>query len=92
MTCVIGIILGYLVGYLLLPTGTWRWILGVAAVPEFIVLLMLFRTEETPSWYMLKGREEEARRAMERIEVAELVEPSLNETRNSLSSQPAGSV
>lgn len=41
---------------------------------------------------MLKGREEEARRAMERIEVAELVEPSLNETRNSLSSQPAGSV
>ena len=92
VTCVIGIILGYLVGYLLLPTDTWRWILGVAAIPAFIVLLMLFRTEETPSWYMLKGREEEARRAMERIEVAELVEPSLNETRNSLSSQLAGSV
>ena len=67
-------------------------ILGVAAVPAFIVLLMLVRTQETPSWYMLKGREDEARRAMERIEVAELVEPSLDEIRNSLSSRPSGSV
>ncbi|WCC80727.1 sugar porter family MFS transporter [Cutibacterium equinum] len=92
VTCVIGIILGYLVGYLLLPTDTWRWILGVAAIPALVVLVMLFRTEETPSWYMLKGREQEARRAMERIEAAELVEPSLDEIRNSLSSQPDGSV
>lgn len=92
VTCVVGIILGYLVGYSLLPTDTWRWILGVAAVPAFIVLLMLVRTQETPSWYMLKGREDEARRAMERIEVAELVEPSLDEIRNSLSSRPSGSV
>ncbi|WP_410953969.1 MFS transporter, partial [Pseudomonas aeruginosa] len=51
---------------------------------------MLVRTQETPSWYMLKGREDEARRAMERIEVAELVEPSLDEIRNSLSSRPSG--
>ncbi|MBM2808213.1 MAG: galactose-proton symporter [Cutibacterium acnes] len=61
-------------------------------IPAFIVLLMLVRTQETPSWYMLKGREDEARRAMERIEVAELVEPSLDEIRNSLSSRPSGSV
>ena len=45
VTCVVGIILGYLVGYSLLPTDTWRWILGVAAVPAFIVLLMLVRTQ-----------------------------------------------
>lgn len=65
---VVGIIAGYLFAYLLAGAGNWRAMLGLAAVPAVLVTLLLARIPDTARWYLLKGRVEEAHRALHRIE------------------------
>ena len=67
---VVGIIIGYLAAYLLAGTGNWRWMLGLAAVPAALVMLMLLRLPDTARWYMMKGRAAEARRVLQQVEPA----------------------
>jgi MFS transporter, putative metabolite transport protein len=40
----------------------WRWLLGSASVPAFIVLVLRIGTPESPRWLLGKGRVEEANR------------------------------
>ncbi|MEO8814247.1 MAG: sugar porter family MFS transporter [Mycobacterium sp.] len=70
LATVVGIIAGYLVAYLLAGTGTgsWRWMLGLAAVPAVLVTLLLLRIPDTARWYLLKGRIDDARRTLQRVE------------------------
>jgi sugar porter (SP) family MFS transporter len=63
-----GIILGYLVGYLLAGTHSWRLMLGLATVPATLLLPLLLRMPDTARWYLLKGRVDDARRALLRVE------------------------
>jgi sugar porter (SP) family MFS transporter len=72
-----GIIAGYLVGYLLAGTQSWRWMLGLATVPAVLLLPLLLCLPDTARWYLLKGRVDEARRALSRIESTEAVETEL---------------
>ncbi len=68
LATVVGIIAGYLVAYLLAGAGSWRAMLGVAAVPAVLVALLLARIPDTARWYLLKGRYDEARVTMRRVE------------------------
>ncbi|MFV0496310.1 sugar porter family MFS transporter [Mycobacterium sp.] len=77
-TILAGIIVGYLAGYLFAPTQNWRWLLGLAAAPAVVLLAMLARVSDTANWYLLKGRTEDARRALARIEPADTVEATLD--------------
>ena len=63
-----GIILGYLAGYLLAGTHSWRLMLGLATVPATLLLPLLLRMPDTARWYLLKGRVDDARRALLRVE------------------------
>ncbi|ORB91136.1 sugar porter family MFS transporter [Mycobacterium persicum] len=72
-----GIILGYLVAYLLAGAHGWRWILGLAAVPATLLLPFLARLPDTARWYLLKGRADEARTALLRIESEATVDTQL---------------
>ena len=65
---VAGIILGYLVAWALAPAGSWRIMLGAAALPGAIITLLLLRAPDTPRWYMLRGRPEQAARVLARID------------------------
>ncbi|OBJ67385.1 MFS transporter [Mycobacterium sp. 1274756.6] len=65
---VCGLIAGYLIGYLLAGFGSWRLLLGLAAVPAVLVLTVLPRVPDTARWYMLKGRVAEARRTLRGVE------------------------
>lgn len=65
---VIGIILGYLLAWALAPSANWRVMLGAAAVPGLIITLFLLRAPDTPRWYMMQGRTEEAERVLALIE------------------------
>lgn len=56
----IGIMIAYLVGYLLAPTGSWRLMLGVSAVPALLVMLVLVKAHDTPRWYLMKGLRDQA--------------------------------
>ncbi len=61
---VLGILIAYFSNYLI---GTehpesWRWMLGVEAVPALLFLIMIFFVPESPRWLIVaKGRVEEAR-------------------------------
>ncbi|PRB09272.1 MFS transporter [Microbacterium sp. MYb72] len=63
-----GIVLGYLIAMALAPTGSWRWMLGLAAVPGIIITVLLLRLPDTARWYIMKGRTAEARKALTQIE------------------------
>ncbi|WP_293056703.1 sugar porter family MFS transporter [Mycobacterium sp.] len=65
-TNVIGMIVGYLTAYLLGGPQSWRWVLGLAAVPAVVVWVLLRRVGDTARWYLLKGRVGEARQALQR--------------------------
>ena len=65
---VAGIIGGYLVAWALAGTGSWRWMLGLAAVPAVLVTLMIVRLPDTARWYAMRGRTDEARAVLERID------------------------
>ena len=74
LAIVSGIILGYLAGYLLADTHSWRWIFGLAAILAMLLLPLLIRMPETARWYVLKGRVDDARRALLRVEPEARVE------------------
>ena len=65
---VIGIILGYLVAWALAHTESWRWMLGLAAIPGALITLTLLRLPDTARWYMMRGRRAEARATLAQVE------------------------
>lgn len=65
---VAGIAIAYLVDYGLAPAGAWRWMLAVSAFPAAAVGIMLLRLPDTPRWYMMRGRQAEARRVLAAID------------------------
>ncbi len=91
LATVSGIILGYLVGYLLAGTHDWRLMLGLAAVPAALLLPILLRMPDTARWYLLKARVDDARRALARVEPnAASVEAELGEITRALSEDEGG--
>jgi MFS transporter, SP family, galactose:H+ symporter len=70
LTTVSGVIVGYVSGYFLAVTNTWRWILGLAVVPAVLLLPLLLRLPDTARWYLLKGRVDDAHRAMRQVQPA----------------------
>jgi sugar porter (SP) family MFS transporter len=90
LAIVSGIILGYLTGYLLAGTHSWRWMLGLATVPATLLLPLLIRMPDTARWYLLKGRVDDARRALLRVEPTAQVDEELAEIGRALSEGSGG--
>ena len=53
---VLGILVSYLSNYLLSQTGeqSWRWMLGIQAVPSLVFLILINFIPESPRWLILK--------------------------------------
>jgi MFS transporter, SP family, galactose:H+ symporter len=64
----VGIFTSYLSNLVLVPLGDWRVILGLGMVPAIIALLGILKAPESPRWLVLKGRSEQARTVLRRIE------------------------
>jgi sugar porter (SP) family MFS transporter len=64
VACVAGIAITYFVNWGLSGGGHWRIMLGLSAIPAALVVLPLLRLPDSPRWYVLKGRTEEAVRVM----------------------------
>ena len=56
---------------------SWRPMLWVGVFPALILFVGMFFLPETPRWLMSKGREEEARKVLDRIEEQEFVDGSI---------------
>ncbi|KAK9740198.1 hypothetical protein RND81_03G018500 [Saponaria officinalis] len=75
-----GMFLSYclLFGMSLMPSPSWRVMLGVLAIPSvFYLLLAFFYLPESPRWLVSKGRMSEARKVLQRLRGTEDVSGEL---------------
>jgi sugar porter (SP) family MFS transporter len=66
---VIGISASFFSNDLILRTGaaSWRWMLGVEAIPALVFLALLTTVPESPRWLLARGRRREALEVMRSI-------------------------
>lgn len=68
---VIGILVAYLsnfiIGRFALGVNEWRWMLGVAALPAILFLIMLFGIPRSARWLVTKNRIAEAREVIDAL-------------------------
>ena len=58
---------------------SWRWMIGLAAVPAAVLLLLMLRAPESPRWLVKGDRVDEARSSLRRIRGEDDVEAELRE-------------
>jgi SP family galactose:H+ symporter-like MFS transporter len=86
----IGIVVSYLVDYLLSGSQDWRLMFGFAGIPATILALAMWRLPPSPRWLISQGKTEEARQILERIRSKSDVEDEVSDIKNSLKQQTAG--
>jgi MFS transporter, SP family, arabinose:H+ symporter len=67
---VFGILVAFISNYLIsiyVENNSWRWMIGIEAVPAFIYTLMVFMVPKSPRWLIIKNRFEEAKGIITRI-------------------------
>jgi MFS transporter, SP family, galactose:H+ symporter len=55
-----GILVAFLSDTAFSYSGSWRWMLGIIAIPGILFLLGLFLLPDSPRWLMMRGRKQEA--------------------------------
>ncbi len=63
----IGIFFAQLADYLLTSSGEWRVMVGLAAIPGVILLVVVYPVPHSPRWLVSKGRTDEARDALQKV-------------------------
>ncbi len=101
LNIVIGISAAFFTNYLILKFGqsgaewtkalkldiySWRWMLGIEALPAIIYFVALFVVPRSPRWLIMKGKEEEALLIMRKTSGEELAIPELEAIKLSLKS------
>ncbi len=76
-----GVVVAFYVDYLLAASGNWRWMFMSAVGPAIVLLVGLLFLPETPRWMATRGRFDEARRILTRVETPEEAERNLAELR-----------
>ena len=67
---VFGILVAFISNYLIsiyIENNSWRWMIGIEAVPAFIYTFMVFMVPKSPRWLIIKNRLEEAKGIIKRI-------------------------
>ncbi|CAG9265006.1 sugar porter family MFS transporter [Paraburkholderia unamae] len=83
-----GILISYVICYVLAPHGQWRWMLGLAAVPSvFLTIGMIFQPD-SPRWLVRQGRIDEARRVLEITNTPSGADESLREIQRANEGAP----
>ena len=62
----------------------WRPMLYVGVIPALILFIGMFFLPETPRWLMSKGREEESRKVLAKIEHPEFIDDSIAAMRSDM--------
>jgi len=71
LNVVLGILIAYFSNWVIGTTheNSWRWMLGVQAIPSLAFFLLMRIVPESPRWLILKGKKpDEARRTMQIID------------------------
>eukprot|EP00249_Psilotum_nudum_P023812 c28990_g1_i1 orf=286-2043(-) len=67
--------------------GTWRWMLGVAAVPAILQFILMMWLPESPRWLYRKNKQETAITILERIYPPEEVTQEVQKLQNTIDSE-----
>jgi len=93
---VLGILIAYLSNYLIGQTGaqSWRWMLGIQAVPALAFFILIFFVPESPRWLLLhQHKRKEAEKILMKIsrtDYLQQVESILNSDRGEKGNIQAG--
>jgi MFS transporter, SP family, galactose:H+ symporter len=87
---VVGIMVAYFVGYGLAASGSWRIMLALSAVVSALVPIALLRLPDTPRWYLMHGRREEALDTLRRADPTADAERSVREIEENLAAEWGG--
>jgi SP family galactose:H+ symporter-like MFS transporter len=83
-----GILLSYIVGYLLSHLGNgWRWMLGLGAVPGIVLFIGMVLLPESPRWLAGHGRDAEAEHALQRLRPGTDVTAEYTEMRHDIAQE-----
>lgn len=87
----IGILVSYLVGLTFAADDDWRLMFAAGAIPAVILFFGLLRLAESPRWFALNGRWEEARLSLTKLHGAEAdaagIDEALAEMRAAIESE-----
>ncbi|MFK8014752.1 MAG: sugar porter family MFS transporter [Gammaproteobacteria bacterium] len=104
LNIVVGISAAFFSNYLILSLGQselawaqslglgewgWRWMLGIEALPAVLYFFALFAVPESPRWLLLRGRDAQAQKVMERVCGEQQAHDVLNEVRATLTADAA---
>ena len=92
LNIVIGISVAYFSNYFLVNHGdeSWRWMLGVEAIPALIYFLSLFTVPRSPRWLILKlNKVKLARKTLEKIGGEAYAEMTVAEIQRGLDKKEA---
>jgi len=102
LNIVIGISVAYFSNFLILSLGqsdlawaqslrlgdwSWRWMLGVEAIPAIIYFFSLFSVPESPRWLLMRGKAEEALQILTRVSGRTQAEADLGAVQESLDAE-----
>jgi len=102
LNIVVGISAAFFTNYLILRLGqsglawaealrlgewSWRWMLGVEALPAVFYFLALFAVPESPRWLLMNGREQDARRVLEKVTDSVQAEADIGAVKASLQAE-----
>lgn len=74
-----GLLASYISDLILTPSGAWRWMLGIPAIPGIILLTCALLLPGSPRWLLLKNRIAETKKVLAKIFSVEQAEKEFNE-------------
>ncbi len=74
-----GIFVAYFADYLLTQGDRWRLMLGISAVPAFLLFVAILPLPDSPRWFVKMGRHDEARAALDKVEERRDIDAELAE-------------
>ncbi|MCL2581052.1 MAG: sugar porter family MFS transporter [Streptosporangiales bacterium] len=80
-----GILVAYFADLGFAGSKDWEAMLAVSAAAALVVLALVFRLPDTPRWYMMKGRRDEALAVLRRSEDEDLAQAEILQLEDDLS-------
>lgn len=86
LTIVLGILITNLVNYGLADKGAdaWRWMFGFGMIPSVLFLIGVLWLPESPRWLMKAGKQEKAKKVLDKIGSTAFVGNTINDIKASL--------
>jgi MFS transporter, SP family, arabinose:H+ symporter len=83
---VLGILIAYFSNYLLqnIAEDSWRWMLGIVAVPSLLYCILMFFVPESPRWLIVHKRDYEQARSILQVSDPEGVDEAMKALHQSI--------